>query len=266
MSVPWHTGRVASAGEDIYFEVIGTAGAPAVMLTHGAGGNHAVWWQQLPALVDAGYRVVTWDARGFGNSSYNTGVHGAVAAVADMEAVLAETDAGDVHLVGQSMGGWWVVAFTIAHPQRVRSLTLCNTVGGLWTDALTAHFRSPRATPESGIGTHPALGPKTDPARAFLYQQLNTFHDPPMRDIGRALLGTHVAPEDLDATGVPVLLVTGSDDALFPSELTRDSIGRLRNAEIVTIDGAGHSAYFEHPDEFNAALLSHFASTRDSSR
>ena len=50
----WRTGTVACGGETIYYEVTGDAGAPAVLLTHGAGGSHAVWFQQVPALAAAG--------------------------------------------------------------------------------------------------------------------------------------------------------------------------------------------------------------------
>ncbi len=253
----WQKGRVESGGEEIYFEVFGAGdGAETVMLTHGAGGNHAVWFQQLPLLTDAGYRVVTWDTRGFGNSTFRSGVHGTDAAVADMRAVLDATGTERVHLVGQSMGGWWVVAFTLAERERVLSLTLCNTVGGLWTDALDAHFRSQKVAIDDVIGRHPALGPNTDPARAFLYEELNTFHSPPMADVIVALVTTRVAHADLDACNVPTLVITGSEDALFPAQLTLDTARRLRDAQTVEIAGAGHSAYFEDPDSFTTALLS----------
>ena len=58
------------------------------MLTHGAGGTHAAWFQQVPTLAANGFRVITWDCRGFGNSTFTSGVHGSAAAVADMAAVL----------------------------------------------------------------------------------------------------------------------------------------------------------------------------------
>src|SRR5262249_49552584 len=142
MSYPWRTSTVESGGESIYFEVAGASDADeVVVLTHGAGGSHAAWFQQVPVLAAAGYRVVTWDARGVGLSTFVTGSHGADAAVRDVAAVLDAEGLDRVHLVGQSMGGWWVTAFTVAHPARVQSLTLSNTIGGLWTDALRARFR-----------------------------------------------------------------------------------------------------------------------------
>jgi pimeloyl-ACP methyl ester carboxylesterase len=261
VGVPWRTGTVACGGESIYYEVSGAADAPAVLLTHGAGGSHAAWFQQVPALCNAGYRVVTWDTRGFGNSTFASGEHGCGAAVTDMTAVLDAAGVEQAHIVGQSMGGWWVTAFACARPERTRSLTLTNTVGGLWTDALMTYFTGSLTNivpEEPTIGAHPALAKAfvdRDPAGAFLYQQLNTFHSPPMREVVTALTGTAVAHADIDALGIPVLVVTGSDDALFPPELVIDSAQRLARATIVTISDAGHSPYFERPAEFNAALL-----------
>ena len=88
MTYPWQVARVESGGETIYYEATGAENAPAVVLTHGAGGSHAAWYQQVPALAAAGYRAVTWDSRGFGNSTFVSGVLGPDAAVADMVAVL----------------------------------------------------------------------------------------------------------------------------------------------------------------------------------
>jgi 3-oxoadipate enol-lactonase len=159
------------------------------------------------------------------------------------------------------MGGWWVTAFTLALPSRVQTLTLSNTVGGLWTEALMEHFagwvRSVTFA-EPRLGEHSALSPALfarDPARAFLYQQLNTFHTPPMGAVLGALTGARFAHPDLDATEVPVLVVTGTDDPLFPAKLVRESGERLRNGRVLEITDAGHSPYFERPDAYTAALL-----------
>ena len=268
MSHAWRTGTVESDGETIYYEVVGSDDAPTVVLTHGAGGSHAVWYQQVPALADAGYRVVAWDSRGFGRSTFTTGRLGTAEAAADLDRVLDASGAGRIHLVGQSMGGWWATAFAVAQPERLETLTLSNTVGGLWTDALIQHFATfvASTTPEDAVlGVHHALSPSfaaRDPARAFLYQQLNTFHSPPLHAVGRALAGAHVEHRDIDALGIPVLVITGSDDALFPAALVADSARRLADVEVVEIADAGHSPYFERPDEYNAALLRHFRRAR----
>ena len=70
-----------------------------------------------------------------------------------------------------------------------------------------------------------------------------------------ALTGDAVAHEDLDATGVPVLVITSADDVQFPPRLVIDSAQLLANASIVEVAGAGHSTYFERPDLYNDALI-----------
>lgn len=264
----WRPSRLDHDGESLYYEVTGDPGARTVVLTHGAGGTHASWFQQVPALTAAGYRVVTWDSRGFGNSTCRSGVVGADVAAGDLAAILdaAGVDATTpVDLAGQSMGGWWVSAFTIAHPDRVRSLTLANTIGGLFTPELHAHFRSllkPGAADVTRLGQHSAISAtlaRRDPALAFLYQQLDSFHEPPFPAVMRALTGWEVTHAQMNATGVPVLIVTSPEDQLFPAPLIRAGAELLDDARVVEIAGAGHSSYFERATEFNAALLAYLA-------
>ena len=71
-----------------------------------------------------------------------------------------------------------------------------------------------------------------------------------------------VAHTDLDATGVPVLVITSTDDNLFPPHLVIDSAQRLANASIREIAGAGHSTYFERPDHYNDALIAFIEKAR----
>ena len=136
MGSTWIRGAVESGGESIYYEGANLdTDAPTVVLGHGAGGNHAVWFQQVPALAER-YRVITWDTRGFGNSTFASGDFGVEHSTADLLTILDATDTAEAHLVGQSMGGWWITGVAISAPQRVRSLSWCDTVGGLWTPAL----------------------------------------------------------------------------------------------------------------------------------
>src|SRR5882757_7400184 len=115
------TGYVTSQDEDIYFEDTGE-GLP-VVLCHGLGGNHAIWWRQVEDLASA-HRLVTWDQRGFGNSTARSGEIGPAAARRDLGALLDHLDLGPVALVGQSMGGWVALGYAAAHPERVGALIL----------------------------------------------------------------------------------------------------------------------------------------------
>lgn len=255
--------RLPRDGEELYYELAhrGEDTRPVVVLTHGAGGSHAVWFHQVPTLAEH-FRVLTWDSRGFGNSSCRSGEVRVQDAVADLAAILADCGAGDapLHLVGQSMGGWWVVAFALAHPGRVASLTLSDTPGGVWTEALRDHFTAgtrgrPLQTDE--VGVHRALGATTmreRPAQAFLYQQLGSFFEPPMKAVLRTLADAQVDPAAVRALGVPLLVIAGEEDEIFPASMLRDLAERL-GARYGEVPAAGHSPYFESPAAYDAVLL-----------
>src|SRR3954468_114284 len=121
---PRRTGFVDHDGERIYYEVVGEGGVPLV-LSHGAGGNHAVWYQQVaPFAVDR--TVVTWDHRGYGRSTDRADRSGPEVAVGDLLAVLDALGIERADLVGQSMGGWTVVGAALARPGLARSLVLAD--------------------------------------------------------------------------------------------------------------------------------------------
>lgn len=266
MDLHWQQGTVSSGGEDIYWELTSTGAdddRPVVVLSHGAGGSHAVWFQQVPFLGRE-FQVVTWDSRGFGNSTNTTDTPTAEAAASDLAAVLDHLEVADAHLVGQSMGGWHISAFALAHRSRVRSLVYADTAGGLWTPELRqalAEFQRrgglAAGAPEV-IGGHTALWSGTgeaDLAQAFLYQALGSFHSPPLDRLGETLRFT-VEHDRVAELGVPVLFVAGTHDEIFPAPALAASAALLPGAHYVEIPAAGHSPYFEQPAAWNDAVLS----------
>ena len=235
-----------------------------MVLSHGAGGSHAVWFQQVPVLGQR-YRVLTWDARGFGNSSNINDAPSAEAAGADLAAVLDELGLERVHLVGQSMGGWHSSAYAVTAPDRVASLVYADTAGGIWTAELRAAFaeyssqRGLAAPPR--LGAHPALWSGTaerDLSLAFLYDQLGSFHDPPMAALRSTLVYT-IEHDWVSGLGVPVLFVVGEHDEIFPSGLLAESALQIEGARFVEIADAGHSPYFEQAGAWNSAVLGFLA-------
>ena len=76
-----------------------------------------------------------------------------------------------------------------------------------------------------------------------------------MPRVAPVLTGGRVEQGALDALGIPSLVITGTADSLFPAPLVTGSASGLTNATVVEITDAGHSPYFERPDEYNAALL-----------
>jgi pimeloyl-ACP methyl ester carboxylesterase len=254
------SGFVEHDGEQIYFESVGT-GDP-VVLSHGSGGNHAVWYQQVPVLAQH-YRVVTWDQRGFGRSTNVKRQADPARAVQDLEALLAHLAITRAHLVGQSMGGWAVMGFALKHPERVRSLVLADTIAGVFTPEAVRAGESAlrRSGPDQlPITQHPglsdALGAR-DPAKAFLYRQIGGPSPAGMRE---KLYQTSYALDDIRRIRFPVLLIVGADDQTFPPAAIHSVAAKIRGATVVVLPDAGHSPYFETPDAWNEVVMNFLGS------
>jgi pimeloyl-ACP methyl ester carboxylesterase len=249
-------GRFDVDGERLYFEVAGE-GDP-VVLCHGLGGNHAAWWRVAPALARE-HRVVTWDQRGFGNSTRRTGRYGPDVGVGDLVALLDHLELGQAQVVGQSMGGWVAMGLALRHPERVRSLVLTDTLAGVFSEEVYAAL-SAGASEVAGLtfatdaDHHPALGRQfclDRPDLAFLYRQISSMGDKPEEEEIFAMLGAMQAPlEEVSAIALPVLLVVGEQDRLCPPSAMRHIADRIPGAGFETIPGAGHSPYFESPDRW----------------
>lgn len=255
------SGFVENGGEQIYYESAGEG--EALVLSHGLGGNHAIWYQQVPVFAQH-YRVITWDQRGFGRSTNTRNESGPAAAADDLRALLDHLDVDRAHLVGQSMGGWAVMGFALAHPNRVQSLVLADTLGGVYTDAAARHFdtyiREAMTSPppdELPITQHPAIGGQLgveDPARAFLYRQIGSTAAPAPPGMGLKLRQTAYPLEDIRRITYPVLLVVGANDLIFPPAVVRSIAAEIPGAHVVELPDAGHSPYFETPAAWNAAV------------
>src|SRR6266704_2876840 len=94
-------GRENSGNVEIYYEDHG-AGSPVVLI-HGYPLSGASWEKQVPVLLDAGYRVITYDRRGFGNSSQPTTGYDYDTFAADLHKLLEHRDLRDAVLAGHSM-------------------------------------------------------------------------------------------------------------------------------------------------------------------
>ena len=244
-------GYLEVEGERLYYETYG-AGTPLV-LCHGLGGNHAIWYQQVAHFARR-YRVITWDQRGFGRSSNDAGQTGPAAAVRDLAALLDALDLQQPHLVGQSMGGWAALGHALEHVGRVRSLVLADSIGGIYTPQVRASYEAFRPRRCDRIGSHDAVAAglsETDLAKAFLYEQIGDTPPPLQARMRELLRETEQDRNAIARLAVPTLLVVGSEDPIFPPHVIREAAGVLPDARVAEIDGAGHSPYFERPDAFN---------------
>ena len=245
---------VSLNGIDLYYESNGEG--ECVTFLHGAGGNHASWWQQVPSFSQK-YRCLTLDHRGFGWST-DPQSKGAVGFADDLKALLDDLGITRTALVAQSMGGRTASEFTLRHPEQVSALVMCDTLGILAWETLSERREKLRAerlaaAGESGELRRGYMAPgfiESQPEMTFLYQQVQSFN-PPRTGVSPQL----TTPRDeLARLSVPTLFIVGSEDPVLPTEIVREVAEAIPGAEVLEFGSCGHSVYWENAPEFNRAL------------
>jgi 3-oxoadipate enol-lactonase len=244
-------------GIDLYYEVHGEG--PALVFAHGAGGNHLSWWRQVPHFARR-YRCVIFDHRHFGLSrAPHPAPESRMRFAEDLRALLDHLEIGEVLLVAQSMGGRTAVGFTLRNPRRVRALVLAGTNGGAVSDELREAQERYRASADGRRSLRErALSPRfrrERPDLALLYRMIGRLNPPRPRDFLAVAPGYRGSTaERLAASGVPVLFLVGELDAITPPRIVELAHRNVPGSRFEVIAGAGHSAYFEAPRAFNAAI------------
>ena len=257
------TGRLKRPFGNLYYEASGTG--PAVLFAHGLGGNHLSWWQQVAHFAPH-YTCVTFAHRGFAPSDPIAGGPDAADYAGDLAALIDHLGLPDVRLVGQSMGGWTMLEYSLAHPAKVKALVLSSTSGTLDRRSCDpsggkqydAWLKDADAKIADGMakGIHPAMGAGAAarfPALHLLYRSIDEMAGALDKEKVRASLrrtATHTL-EDLRAFYVPTLLIAGGQDVVFPSFLASAIAAKLPCGSAQLIADSGHSPYFEQAATFN---------------
>jgi pimeloyl-ACP methyl ester carboxylesterase len=263
---------------ELYYEDRG-AGRPVVLI-HGWPLSGRSWENQVPALIEAGFRVVAYDRRGFGKSSQPWGGYDYDTLAADLESLLVRLDLREVTLVGFSMGGGEVARY-IGHygTDRVAQAVLAAAVppylyksddnpDGALDDATIAAFeagvRADRIAFVDGFVTgFFAVGDKTDlvsePLRVY-NRDIAAFASPQGTLDCIAAFGRTDFRADLAAFTVPTLVIHGDSDAIVPFEASgKRAHEAIAGSELVLVDAAPHGLNVTHADIFNSALLDFLA-------
>ena len=253
-------------------------GAPVVLI-HGWPLSSRSWESQVPVLVEAGYRVITYDRRGFGQSSQPWEGYDYDTFAADLAALLDHLDVTGATLVGFSMGGGEVVRYLSTYgAQRVAKAVLASAVppylyksednpdGGL-DDATIAGFqagiKADRPAFLDGFTTQFfSAGKKltvSEPQRQYAWSLALPASPKGTLDCVAAFGRTDFRA-DVAKVSVPTLVIHGDSDAIVPFEVSgARSAAAIPGAQLVVIKDGPHGINASHADEFNAALLAFLA-------
>lgn len=242
-------------GIEMYYESHGT-GFP-VVFAHGRGGNHLSWWQQIPAF-SARYRCITFDHREFGRSKEIPDGPGRTAFVEDLRCLLDHLGIERTHFVGQSMGGGTGLGFAMAFPHRVAGLVLADTSAGIAENEILRDFQE-RASSLPKDASLRAISNDfriRAPDFAFLYAEIGRLSYP-VRESFEDYLTSDVGPRghELAKFKIPTLVIVGENDIVVTPNIAKLVCKYISHAALKIVSGAGHSVYFEKPDEFNKLVL-----------
>ncbi len=271
---PRRRGMLQRPDCEIYYEVTGEG--PAIVFAHGLGGNHLSWFQQVAHFAPQ-WTCVTFAHRGFAPSTKLPGGPDPKDYVDDLAALIAHLELPDVRVVAQSMGGWSAVEYALRKPAGLRGVVLAATTGTIDTQKLrepergmlvgwteNARVVAPQLV---AAGIHVAGGARMaaeQPAMHLLYRHIDDANATLDKEALRARLmqGRTRAPEELASAGVPVLLLAGDEDIVMPPFAAEAIAAVVPGARAQRIALAGHSAYFERPAAFNAAVGAFLAGTK----
>jgi pimeloyl-ACP methyl ester carboxylesterase len=234
----------------VFYRDAGGVGAPVVFL-HAASGNSMLWEHQIPAFTAAGFRFIAIDHRAAARDSNSSALIGQL---------LSHLGIERCHLLGTAAGGGAALQFALAHPQKLLSLTIANSIGFVIDREYLD--MSNRIRPSPQFNQLPLefreLGPSyraSEPVGAARWLELSA--------IEQASAGARVTDggnvevtwAKLEALKVPTLLITGDADLYTPPSVLRMFAARMPHAETAIIAETGHSSYWENPQAFNAAVL-----------
>ena len=271
-------GEENSTNIDLYYEDHGT-GQPVVLI-HGFPLDGHSWEKQTAALLDAGYRVITYDRRGFGQSSQPTTGFDYDTFAADLNVVLETLDLNDAVLVGFSMGTGEVGRYIGTYgSQRVAKVAFLASLEPflLKTDD-NPDGAAPREFFEGIVADVKAdrYAYFTEFYKGFynLDENLGTrISEEAVRNswnvaAGSGFFAAAAAPltwftdfrADIPKIDVPALILHGTADNILPIDATgRAFHAALPSADYVEIEGAPHGLLWTHADEVNEALLAFLA-------
>jgi len=253
-------------GQKIQYLEAGAAASPTLVLIHGLGGDSSNWAANVGALAQQ-YHVLALDQIGFGYSdkpplNYRVGT-----LVDFLHGFLKKTGVTKATLVGNSLGGWTAMSYTLKYPNEVEKLVLVDSAGyspARMNNPPVAIAQARMLNPSTIEGAKLVLGTilynkmlvNDVSAEAFLTEHMRKADS----NTVNAFIDSIVANEDvvdgkLSAIKAPTLIVWGKQDALTPLPGGEAMSQDIAGSKLVVLDKCGHVPMMECSAAFNKTLL-----------
>lgn len=253
-------------GIDINYRIDGEDNTgETIVLINGLADDLESWAFQVPALVQAGFKVLSFDNRGIGKSDRPAGPYSSKMLAADAKALVDHLGITNFHLMGVSMGGMISQEYALAYPQDLKSVTLactyakadpfCQTMFAMWGD-LAQQIDVPFVMRDVALWafTGPFFEDRPEDAAEFTeaMAQLDMSVEPYLAQL--AVIQAHDTMDRIGTLNVPTLVLAGEQDILIPVRLSRRLHAAIPGAEWATVPG-GHACLWESPDPFNKTFI-----------
>lgn len=243
---------------DVRLWVTDTGGSgDAVILLHANTGTSESWQKQVPALAQAGYRVIAIDRPGWGKSVVREGAK-PVSVAEDLDALADRLQLPSFHLIGTAGGGYIAVDYAAWRPQRLKSLVVAASGLGLQGDTEGDAFRRGAAIP--GFASLPPevreMSPSyrgMNPAGVARWKEIEAHAKQPGGPVPP--LHTPNTNAKVASLTTPILVVAGDVDLTTPSAAIRLWAKHLKSYDWLLIPEAGHSVIWEQPEAFNQGVI-----------
>lgn len=235
-------GYVENASAHIWYAVYGL-GSPVILL-HGGLGHSGNWGNQVPALVENGYRAIVIDSRGHGRSTRDEQPYSYELMGTDVLAVMDELQIEKVAFIGWSDGACTALILADKHPERVSGVLFfaCNM--------------NPSGTKEFEFT--PVIG-RCIARHRVDYAQLSATPDKFDKFSDAVGLMQRTQPnyfaEDLARIHIPVVVVQSEYDEFIKREHAEYLARSIPNAEFIFLSGVSHFAPLQRPEQFNQVML-----------
>jgi pimeloyl-ACP methyl ester carboxylesterase len=259
-------------GATSFFDDFGPRDGTPVILIHGHPFNRSMWSGQTAALTCAGYRVITPDLRGYGESPASAEKTPLADFADDLAALLAELGIEQAVVGGVSMGGQIAMEVRLRHPGLVRALVLSDTSpvpetpeGAKFRREVAERLLEEGMAPYAEEVIDKMLAPYNvtgQPEAAARVSAMMRATDP--KGAAAALRGRAERPDYRPVLtalpeDVPCLVLVGADDVYTPVAEAEAMCALVPHARLVVIEEAGHLPGVEQPEAFNRALLEFLA-------
>jgi len=244
-------------GVRLWYTDSGGSGVPVVLL-HANTGNADSWQYNIPGLVEAGYRVIAFDRRGWGRSTANPATGPQPGTIADdLQALVEYLHLDPFHLVGVAGGGFAAYDYVLWQPERLRSLVIAAS-GGAITDDELRELRERTTLP--GFASWPPEFREVSPGYMAMHPEglerwLEIHEQSQQPGAPSQPQRQTITFEKLETISAPTLLMPGDQDLQTPPWVMRRQLEHLPGAQFVVLPEAAHSINWEQPEAFNRIVL-----------